>query len=202
MNMPTETVGNNQSPRLGMWLFLFTEILLFGGLFIVYSVYRVKNAQAFHFAAGELSVFKGTFNTIILLISSTTVAISVAAIRLKNKRLALRLIGITILLGFVFLVTRSFELGGLIKAHIYPASSVLTLRGQGDVLFYSFYFFISGLHLLHIIIGLIFIGLVMSRIIRDEINFSDYRVLENSGLYWHLISLIWIFLFPLFYLIT
>ena len=200
--MPSEAVSNSQSPRLGMWLFLFTEILLFGGLFIVYSVYHIRNAQAFNLAAGELSVFKGTFNTVILLISSTTIAISVAAIRLNKKRLALQLIGITILLGFVFLVIRSFELGGHIKAQIYPASSVLTLRGQGDVLFYSFYFFISGLHTLHIIIGLIIIGLVMSRIISGKINSRDYRVLESSGLYWHLVGLIWIFIFPLFYLIT
>ncbi len=200
--MTSEALSNDQSSRFGMWLFLLTEMLLFVGLFIVYSVYRIRYAQAFHFAAGELSVFTGTVNTIILLISSTTIAMSVAAIRQNNKRLALQLIGITILLGIVFLVTRCFEWGEYIKGQIYPGSSVLALRGQGDVIFYGLYFFITGLHALHIIIGLTFIGLVMSRIIRGKINSGNYTVLENSGLYWHLVGLIWIFLFPLFYLIT
>ena len=202
MNIPTETLSKDQSPRLGMWLFLFTEILLFLGLLVVYSVYRIRNAQAFHLAAGELSVFTGTVKTIILLISSTTMAISLAAIRLKNKKLAIQLIGITILLGIVFLVTRGFEMGGHIKGHIYPGSLVLALRGQGDVLFYGLYFFITGLHALHIVIGLIFLGIVMSRLRKDKINPGNYTVLENGGLYWHLAVLIWIFLFPLFYLIT
>ena len=200
--MPSKALSNDHSPRLGMWLFLFTEMLLFGGLFIVYSVYRIRYAQAFHFAAGELSIFIGTFNTIILLISSATIASSVAAIRLKNKKLALLLIGITIFLGFVFLVTRFFDWGEHIKAQIYPGSSVLALRGQGDVLFYGLYFFITGLHTLHIIIGLAFIGVVMSMILKNKINFKNYITLENSGLYWHLVAIIWIFIFPLFYLIT
>ena len=200
--MPSKAPSNDHSSRFGMWLFLFTEMFLFGGLFIVYSVYRIRNGQAFHFAAGELSVFTGTLNTIILLISSTTIAISATAIRLKNKKLALQLIGVTILLGIVFLTTRSFELGSHIKSHIYPGSSILALRGQGDVLFYGLYFFITGLHTLHIIIGLTFMGIVMSMIFRNKINFENYTTLENSGLYWHLVAIIWIFIFPLFYLIT
>lgn len=202
MNMPSATLSNHQPPRLGMWLFIFTEILLFIGLLIVYSFFRIRNLQAFDFAAAELSVFTGTVNTIILLISSAAIAISVAAIRLKNKNLAIQLIGVTILLGIVFLFTRGFEMAGHIKGHIYPGSLVLALRGQGDVLFYSLYFFITGLHVLHIIIGLTFLGIVMSRIRKDKINPGNYTVLVNGGLYWHLAVIIWILIFPLFYLIT
>lgn len=188
--------------KTGMWLFLFTEMLLFGGLFVVYSVYRYRNADAFHLAAHELSVFVGTVNTIILLVSSSTIAMSITALQKKNKKLALLLLGVTIILGVLFLVNKYFEWGHHIREHIYPGSSVLALRGQGDVLFYGLYFFMTGLHALHIIIGLGFIGFIVAFIIKDKVNSEDFVLLENSGLYWHLVDLIWIFLFPLFYLIT
>jgi cytochrome c oxidase subunit 3 len=165
-------------------------------------VYRFRNAEAFHLAARELNVAIGTINTIILLISSTTVAMSITALQKKNKKLALLFLGITVLLGIAFLVNKYFEWGEHLKGQIYPGSSVLALRGQGDVLFYGLYFFMTGLHALHIIIGLIFIGFITSMISRDKITFDNYVLLENSGLYWHLVDLIWIFLFPLFYLIT
>jgi cytochrome c oxidase subunit 3 len=188
--------------KTGMWLFLFTEMLLFGGLFIVYSVYRYRNPAAFHLAAEELSVYVGTINTIILLVSSTTIAMSITAIQKQNKKLSLLLLGITIVLGLAFLVNKYFEWGDHIKEHIYPGSSILALRGHGDVLFYGLYFFMTGLHALHIIIGLVFIAVIAVSISRDKIDSGNYVLLENSGLYWHLVDLIWIFLFPLFYLIT
>lgn len=200
--METVSHRDDLTSKTGMWLFLFTEMLLFGGLFVVYSIYRFRNASAFHLAAQELNVFIGTVNTIILLISSSTIAMSITAIRKQDKKLALLLISITIILGLIFLVNKYFEWGAHIKEHIYPGSSVLALRGQGDVLFYGLYFFMTGLHALHIIIGLVFIGFITSKIIRDKIDSENYVLLENSGLYWHLVDLIWIFLFPLFYLIT
>jgi cytochrome c oxidase subunit 3 len=193
---------DDETSKTGMWLFLFTEMLLFGGLFIVYTVYRYRNPVAFHLAAQELSVLIGTINTIILLISSTTIAMSITAIQKQNKKLALLLLGITIILGMAFLVNKYFEWGEHIKEHIYPGSSILALRGHGDVLFYGLYFFMTGLHALHIIIGLVFIMVITVSIIKDKINSENYVLLENSGLYWHLVDLIWIFLFPLFYLIT
>jgi cytochrome c oxidase subunit III len=202
MSTNIETHRDDLISKTGMWFFLFTEMLLFGGLFIVYSVYRFRNAEAFHFAAQELKVTIGTINTIILLISSTTIAMSITAIQKKNKKFALLLLCITILLGLAFLVNKYFEWGEHIKEHIYPGSAVLALRGQGDVLFYGLYFFMTGLHALHIIIGLIFIGVITVYIFRDKINSDNFVLLENSGLYWHLVDLIWIFLFPLFYLIT
>jgi cytochrome c oxidase subunit 3 len=200
--MTTEIHRDDLASKTGMWLFLFTEMLLFGGLFIVYSVYRIRNVAAFHLAAEELSVFIGTMNTIILLISSATIAMSITAIQKHNKKLTLLLLGITVLLGLVFLVNKYFEWGEHIREHIYPGSAVLALRGQGDVLFYGLYFFMTGLHALHIIIGLVFICVIGRLIIKDKIGHDNFVLLENSGLYWHLVDLIWIFLFPLFYLIT
>jgi len=202
MSLNMEMHRDDLTSKTGMWLFLFTEMLLFGGLFVVYSVYRYRNADAFHLAAHELNIYFGTVNTIILLISSTTIAMSITAIQKKNKNFALVLLGITILLGLAFLANKYVEWGHHIKEHIYPGSPVLALRGQGDVLFYGLYFFMTGLHALHIIIGLVFIGFVVVFITRDKITFDNHVLLENSGLYWHLVDLIWIFLFPLFYLIT
>jgi len=202
MNATPELHRDDLTSKTGMWFFLFTEMLLFGGLFVVYSVYRFRNAEAFHLAAQELKVAIGTINTIILLISSTTIAMSITAIQKKNKKLALLLLGITVLLGLAFLVNKYFEWGEHLKEHIYPGSAILALRGQGDVLFYGLYFFMTGLHALHIIIGLIFIVVIAVMIFRDKINSGNFVLLENSGLYWHLVDLIWIFLFPLFYLIT
>jgi cytochrome c oxidase subunit III len=188
--------------KTGMWLFLFTEMLLFGTLFIVYSVYRYRNITAFHLAAEELDVTIGTINTIILLISSATVAMSITATQQKKKRLAIILLSITVVLGLVFLVNKYFEWGHHIHEKIYPGSEILAQRGFGDVLFYGLYYFMTGVHALHIIIGLIFIGFVLADIIRDKITHDDFVLQENGGLYWHLVDLIWIFLFPLFYLIT
>lgn len=202
MSTSIVTHRDDLASKTGMWLFLFTELLLFGGLFIVYSVYRYQNPIAFHQAAQELSVVIGTVNTIILLVSSTTIAMSITALQKKNKNLCLLLLGVTILLGLAFLVNKYFEWGEHIREHIYPGSSVLALRGHGDVLFYGLYFFMTGLHALHIIIGLAFIIVIAVSIFRDKIDPENYVLLENSGLYWHLVDLIWIFLFPLFYLIT
>lgn len=202
MSFVMEEHRDDLTSKTGMWLFLFTEMLLFGGLFVVYSVYRYINADAFHLAAHELSVPIGTINTIILLISSATIAMSITAIQKKNKKFSLLLLAITVLLGLAFLVNKYFEWGHHIKDGIYPGSSILALRGHGDVLFYGLYYFMTGLHALHIIIGLIFIGFIARMIIQDEITSDNHVLLENSGLYWHLVDLIWIFLFPLFYLIT
>jgi cytochrome c oxidase subunit 3 len=188
--------------KTGMWLFLFTEMLLFAGLFIVYSVYRYINAQAFHLAAHELNVFLGTVNTGILLISSATVAMSISAVQRNNKKLALLLLYITMGLGLLFLVNKYFEWGVKIHHDIYPGSPLIAQRGYGDVLFFGLYFFMTGLHALHIVIGLIFLGFMVVFIHKQRITYDNHVLLENAGLYWHLVDMIWIFLFPLFYLIT
>jgi cytochrome c oxidase subunit 3 len=202
MSTAAVTHRDDIASKTGMWFFLFTEMLLFGGLFIVYSIYRFRNPIAFHLAAKELSVTIGTINTIILLVSSTTIAMSITALQKHNKTLSLSLLGVTVVLGLAFLVNKYFEWGEHFREHIYPGSSVLASRGHGDVLFYGLYFFMTGLHALHIIVGLVFIIVIASRIMTNKINPDNYVHLENSGLYWHLVDLVWIFLFPLFYLIT
>jgi cytochrome c oxidase subunit 3 len=188
--------------KFGMWVFLFTEMLLFGGLFIVYSVYRLRNPEAFHLASKEMSVFIGTANTIILLISSATIAMSITAVRNNNKRHALLFTGATVILGLLFLVNKYFEWSGHIREGLYPGSKTLELMGQGDTLFFGLYYFMTGLHALHILIGITAIIVIMAFIAGNRIHSTRYSVLENGGLYWHLVDMIWIFLFPLFYLVT
>lgn len=193
---------DDEASKIGMWIFIFTEFLLFGGLFIVYSVYRYRNSEAFHLAAEELDTFLGALNTVILLISSATIAMSITAVQRKQKKLALGLMTITMLVAVAFLVNKYFEWGYKISHGLYPGSEKLIDFGQGDVLFYGLYFFMTGLHALHIIIGGVFIAVVMVRVHKEKIKHDNYVLLENAGLYWHLVDAIWIFLFPLFYLLT
>lgn len=187
--------------KIGMWLFIFTEILLFGGLFIVYSVYRYKHPVEFHMAHEELDVTIGLINTIILLISSMTVAMSITAIQLGNKKLTLIFLATTLLLAVVFLVNKYFEWGAKIHHDIYPGSEYLLSLSKGDMLFFGLYFFMTGLHALHIIVGMVLLAVVFFKVKNGSVNQQRFSLLENGGLYWHLVDLIWIFLFPLFYLI-
>jgi len=193
---------DDEASKLGIWLFIFTELLFFGGLFITYAVYRHAHPQAFHMAAQQLDVAIGTINTVILLISSMTIAMATTSIQKKDKRTTLILIGITLVLALVFLVNKYFEWSAKIDHGIWPGSPLLEELGKGDTLFFGLYFFMTGLHALHIIIGMILIIVIFVRVRKDKISFDNFQLLENGGLYWHLVDLIWIFLFPLFYLIT
>jgi len=191
-----------EASKIGMWLFIFTELLLFGGLFIVYSVYRFMNQDAFHLAAEELNTTIGAINTILLLVSSMTIAMSTTTLQLKKKGVTLALLAVTVLIGLIFLVNKYFEWGAKFEHGIWPGSEhLLNDFSQGEILFFGLYFVMTGLHALHIIIGLIIILVAAWRVHKGTINENRASLLENSGLYWHLVDLIWIFLFPLFYLI-
>jgi cytochrome c oxidase subunit 3 len=191
-----------EGSKIGMWLFIFTELLLFGGLFIIYSVYRYTNPDAFHLAAEELNTKIGTINTIILLISSMTIAMATTALQKKNKMLTQLLSLTTIVLGLVFMVNKYFEWGTKFEHGIWPGSEYLTeTMSQGEILFFGLYFIMTGLHALHIVIGLVLIAVTMWKVNKGAVHADRAALLENSGLYWHLVDLIWIFLFPLFYLI-
>jgi cytochrome c oxidase subunit 3 len=188
--------------RMGMWLFLFTELILFGGMFFLYSVYRFVNQEQFHIAAKELNTLVGTFNTIILLTSSLTMALAIGAIQRNNKNLSVFFQGLTILMAFGFLINKYFEWS--IKFHhgIFPGSEILTSKPKGEILFYGLYYVMTGLHGLHVIIGIFLIGFMTRLTVKGVINQNSFVKLEAAGLYWHLVDIIWIFLFPLFYLIT
>ena len=188
--------------KLGMWIFIFTEILLFGGLFLVYAVYRHLYPQEFHYAAMQLNVSFGAANTVILLVSSMTIAMSVTAIQKGDRKLCLLLIALTLFLALFFLVNKYFEWGHKIEHHIYPGSDMVLGFKHGAILFFGLYFFMTGLHAFHVIVGMILLTVIFFRVRSGSVNAGKHMLLENGGLYWHLVDLIWIFLFPLFYLIT
>lgn len=194
--------SDREAGKLGMWIFLFTEMFLFGGLFLVYAVFRSVYSEDFHRAADELNTFIGTVNTVFLLTSSMTVAMSITAIQKKEKTFALLLIMITLLFAGLFLVNKYFEWSHEFHYNVFPGSEVVMNMPRGELLFISLYFMMTGLHALHVIIGMVLLTICLVRIKNRSIHEDHYLLLENSGLYWHLVDLIWIFLFPLLYLIT
>ena len=186
--------------KMGMWLFLFTELMLFGGMFVAYAAYRGLHPDDFHKAAGELNVALGVTNTVVLLTSSLTVVLSIGAIQRGRKSLSLLFLGATMALGLVFLVIKYFEWTAKIHHGLSPGSPHLMDLPPGERLFFGLYFTMTGLHGLHIIIGLTVLGVMAVLLGRGRIRQDDYAKLENAGLYWHLVDVIWIFLLPLFYL--
>ena len=187
--------------KMGMWLFLITELLLFGGLFLVYSVYRFTFPEQFSLAAMELNTTVGTLNTVILLTSSLTVVLSIAALQKKNKFLSVIFLVLTEIFALEFMVNKYFEWSAKISHGIYPGSEELLNRSDGEIMFFGLYYTMTGIHGLHVIIGMVLLFIMMIFIIKNKITSDNLISLENSGLYWHLVDLIWIFLFPLFYLI-
>jgi cytochrome c oxidase subunit 3 len=195
-------IYDRETGKLGMWIFLFTELFLFGGLFLVYAVFRAKYSADFHTAARELNAFIGTMNTVFLLVSSMTVAMSITAIQRNQKKLAMFLVIITLLLAALFMMNKYFEWSHKFELKLYPGSEVLKNLGKGELLFFGLYFMMTGLHALHVFIGMILLTINFAKIKTGAVNQNHFLLLENSGLYWHLVDLIWIFLFPLLYLIT
>jgi cytochrome c oxidase subunit III len=189
--------------RVGMWLFLLSEILLFGGLFLLYAVYRSKHPADFHASSLELSRFDGTLNTAILLTSSLTAVAAVFSLQGLNKpKRAAFFLGATIAFGAAFLVVKAFEWTAKFEHGLYPNAAVLMQRPPGEILYFGLYFTMTGLHALHVIIGMAVLSVMLAFVLRGKATQERSASLENAGLYWHLVDIIWIFLFPLFYLIS
>ncbi len=187
---------------LGMWLFLYTEIMLFGGLFILYAAYYRKYTEHFVEAGEKLSLAFGTVNTIILLCSSFAVAASLTAIRKKNKALAIAFLSSSVVMGLVFLLNKYFEWSAKIEHGIYLNSQQLVEGEPGVNIFFGLYYLVTGLHGLHVVIGLVLLFSCAIMVKQNRITSENFGVLDNCGLYWHLVDLIWIFVFPLFYLVV
>lgn len=198
----TEMHKDYAASKMGMWLFLFTEILLFGGLFLLYAAYRHRFALAFHQAGQALDVVLGGANTVVLITSSLFVALAITALQQGRKVRCQWFLALTILMALVFLMNKYFEWGAKFSHGIYPGSEHLAGLPQGQALFYSLYFAMTGLHGIHVLLGASLLGVVMAYVARDKVRQDDYVLLENAGLYWHLVDLVWIYLFPLFYLIS
>lgn len=192
---------DDEGSRMGMWLFLFTEIILFGGLFAVYAVYRFMEPEGFHLASSHLNLTLGAVNTVVLLTSSMTVALSISALQLGRPKQSLFFLGMTVLFAATFMVNKYFEWGAKIDHGLFPGTEYFYSLSHGESLFYYLYYFMTGLHGLHVIVGTVLLIIMAVKIKQKRLTSTNYTLLENSGLYWHLVDVIWIFLFPLLYLI-
>lgn len=243
--------------KVGMWLFLITEVLLFGGMFLLYSIYRGVYPEDFHHAAAELDTLAGTVNTIILLTSSLTMVMSIAAVHHGNRKLALTMLAVTVTCGGWFMVNKYHEWMAKFAHGLYPGSEFLLVHEKGEIIFFGLYFTMTGIHGVHVVVGMVLLTFMFFRVmnqpnsevkfvmghglqraegcnlaivdkdgvavwkgeeidrdierivvktkywpVKNRFKVEDFSLLENSGLYWHIVDIIWIFLFPLFYLIT
>lgn len=204
MAEPDAHHGEHYDPvasKIGMWLFLFTEVILFGGLFLAYAVYVFIYRRDFIEGSHHLDKLIGAANTVILLTSSMTMAISIAALQRGRKALSLAMMTLTLLFALSFLGIKSFEWSHKFAEGIAPNSAMMLQERGGTQIFYGLYFTMTGLHALHIVIGFVAILAAMILVARNRVRADRIVLLENVGLYWHLVDLIWIYLFPLFYLL-
>lgn len=191
---------DDEGAKTGMWLFLFTEMLLFSGLILIYVVFRGKYSLEFHEAASHLNVKIGVVNTIILISSSLTIVIALAKLQRGLVHAASDYVWITMGLAGLFLSNKFVEWYEKISHGIYPGSEHMLEIPKGESLFYSLYYSLTGLHALHIIIGMVVMIFMVNQIGNGRITASNHVKLENAALYWHLVDIIWIILLPLFYL--
>jgi cytochrome c oxidase subunit 3 len=180
-----------EAAKLGIWTFLATEVLLFGGLFTAYIIFRLKFPQMFHADHFHLNRILGGVNTIVLICSSLTVALGIAAIRKGKQDRLKRYLSLTILLAAAFLGIKYVEWTEKFAHGLFPGTDV----------FFSLYFVMTGLHGLHVLAGMLVLGGVLVLASRGKFSEHYSTPVEISGLYWHFVDLVWIYLFPLFYLI-
>jgi cytochrome c oxidase subunit 3 len=191
------------SAKLGMWLFLVTEILFFGGLFVAYIVYRAWNPELFTMAATQLDTMMGGINTLVLIGSSLTMALAIRAAQTDNPNASIKYLASTVALAFVFMIIKYFEYTHKFHLGIFPGE-YYTFTGIDHPkahIFFSIYYMMTGLHGIHVIIGIGIITWLIIKTKKGAFNSSYYTPVEITGLYWHLVDIVWIFLFPLLYLI-
>lgn len=193
-----------KAEKLGMWLFLATEILMFGGLFAGYFYYQGLYPSAFKAGAEFLDWKKGSINTVILILSSWTMALSIYFLQKDRIKYCKALLALTLACGLGFMLVKYMEYSHKFHDGIFPGG-FFSYTGEGLVeqlpLYFSFYYLMTGLHASHVFIGMALIGWALFRVHKGKISPGHYAPLEYVGLFWHLVDLIWIFLFPLLYLV-
>ena len=199
---------------LGMWLFLVTEIMFFGGMFCAYLIYRLQHFNAFAAGSQQLSIKLGAFNTAVLIVSSLTVVLAVKAAEAGKRKLLVAYLVVTVLLGMTFLVVKGFEYREKFEKHHVPGPTFnftdkfddngqqIPVNSKEAELFFSIYFAMTGMHALHMIIGCGLFSVLAIFAWKGHYTPGYFTPIENAGLYWHLVDIIWIYLFPLLYLIS
>ena len=190
-----------QASILGMWTFLATEILFFGGMFLGYTVYRHAYPEAFAAASRHTIVLFGTLNTAILLTSSLTVALAVRAVQLNQNKAVVRFLLVTVLLGFCFLGVKGLEYRDDIHEHLWPGPHFRADLPHQAQIFWFLYWAMTGLHALHVTIGIGLLAVIAWMASHRKFSSDYYNPVEISALYWHFVDIVWIYLYPLLYLI-
>ena len=190
--------------KLGMWLFLCTEILMFGGLFVGYVIYKRMYPDIFLQGATFLDWKLGALNTVVLLISSLTMALSIYYVQKEKPAKSTLFLWLTLLCAFIFMGVKYFEYSHKLHLGLAPGA-LFSYTGadflEGLPLYFSFYYCMTGLHGLHVLVGMLLIFWMIIRIRKKHFSPFYYTPLECVGLFWHLVDLIWIYLFPLLYLV-
>ncbi|HVN45022.1 MAG TPA: cytochrome c oxidase subunit 3 family protein [Steroidobacteraceae bacterium] len=198
-----DPVQQREAATLGMWVFLATEILFFGVLFASYTVCRVLYPQGFAAASRRTDMLLGTLETAVLLTSSALVALALRAIKLDERRSAVLLLAGTAALGASFLIMHGFEYYSEYTEHLVPGVDFLQHGPQAHAveLFFCLYYFITGFHSLHVLIGVAIMTVLSARTAGGSFGPQRYTTCELAALYWHLVDIVWIFVYPLIYLV-
>jgi cytochrome c oxidase subunit 3 len=192
---------------LGMWIFLITEIMFFGGMFLAYTIYRSTYPDVFAIASTSLNAVIGAVNTGVLLLSSFTMVMAVRAAQLGQRKMIVLFLILTLLFGGIFLGVKAYEWNEKFQEHHIPGQAAFHLEGlapsqQGHAqLFFSLYFAMTGLHALHMVIGVGLLLFLVWHARKGTYSATYFTPVDVAGLYWHFVDVIWIFLFPLLYLI-
>jgi cytochrome c oxidase subunit 3 len=199
-----ETLGQqHEAATLGMWIFLVTEVMFFGGLLMAYTLYRVWYPEAWAEGSLELDILLGGTNTIVLILSSLTMALAVRAAQTGMRRATITWLLLTMALGLTFLVIKFFEYEHKWELNHIPG---FNFQFEGPharqvEIFLSLYFSLTGLHALHMVIGFGILSVITWMAYKNRFSKEWYTPVEMSGLYWHFVDIVWIFLFPLLYLV-
>jgi cytochrome c oxidase subunit 3 len=188
---------------LGMWVFLVTEIMFFGGMFMVYILYRVFYPEAWVLGSNHLDVTLGALNTAVLICSSLTMALAVRSAQVGSYMGQVVNLILTMVFGSVFLIVKYFEYAEKFEHHLVPGPhfDMSLPQANQQQLFFSIYFMMTGIHAAHMVVGLVLMGVILVMALRRRFSASYYTPVEVSGLYWHFVDIVWIFLFPLLYLL-
>jgi cytochrome c oxidase subunit 3 len=192
-----------QANMLGMWVFLATEVMFFGGIFIAYAAYRLAYPEAFAEASRELNIVLSAINTFVLLASSLMMALAVHSAQTDKKKALVTFLLLTILLGLIFLGLKVVEYGEKFEHHLVPGPNFIFEGPHANQaqLFFSLYFATTGLHAIHMIIGVGVLLYFTYKALRHHFSSLNYDPVEMVGLYWHFVDIVWVFIFPLYYLI-
>ncbi len=190
---------------LGMWIFLITEVMFFGGMFLAYSIYRMKFPDVFAVASTSMNVYMGATNTVVLLCSSFTMVMAVRSAALGKQRAIIGWLIFTLFFGLAFLGVKAFEWTEKFELHHVPGMANFHLNGveqQGAAqIFFALYFCMTGLHALHMVVGVGILSYLVYQTTKGKYTAEYMTPVDISGLYWHFVDIVWIFLFPLLYLI-